>query len=76
MKIGDRILCPSRVNHISYNDYFFLIEIFYDRNKILLEKCLEKSEYIYLKNQIENEIKIYRQKNISTDKINEQLWNI
>lgn len=63
MKIGDIILSVSRIQHIRYHDNNNIIEIFYDDNKILLERCLEKSDYTTLRNQIENEIKIYREKN-------------
>lgn len=74
MKIGDTILSVSKIKDIKYNDYNLIIEVFYG-NRVFLEKFREKNEYLFNKNLIEKEIKIYREKNQNIFKINEQLWS-
>ena len=58
MKIGNKFLTLNRVDNVLFNDFQCIIQVYFDRTKMLLERFEDRSEYEKLKGQIKFEIEL------------------
>lgn len=60
MNIGNKFLNINRVENVIFNDFELMIQVYFDRTKMLLERYNDKTEYNNIKNNIKNELKKYK----------------
>lgn len=58
MKIGNKFLTINRVDNVLFNDFQCIIQVFFDKTKMLLERYEDRREYEKIKGQIKFEIEL------------------